>query len=87
MDFISEEIRNLHNKNREEISKIIQSVLKDHGIDFKNPEYYRRVLIKNFNHDKEWSIDGKPVFWESNPVMSHDYEKNKITMTIQYSKL
>lgn len=84
---LDEEIRSLHIKNREEISKIIETVLKDHGFDFQNPDYYRRVLIQRISNGKQWLIDGKPVFWESDPIMSHDHENNKITMTIQYSKL
>lgn len=84
---MDDEIRKLHNKNREEISKVIETVLKEHGFDFSNPDYYRRVLIQRINNGKQWLIDGKPVFWESDPTMSHDYENNKITMTIQYSKL
>lgn len=84
---LHDELRKLHGKNREEISKVIESVLKEHSISFDNPDYYRRVLITDFNNGKKWLIDGKPVFWESNPIMNHDHENNKITMTVQYSKL
>lgn len=82
-----DELRSIHNKNREEISNVISEVLKEHNVSFDNPDYYRRVCTEKFNNGKQWLIDGKPVFWESDPIMSHDVEKNKITMTIQYSKL
>lgn len=86
-DYISSELRRLRAKNREEISKVIESVLKEHGIDFKNPDYYRRVKIIESATlgGKVWQIDGIPVFFESHPKITND--GNKITATIHYRKL
>lgn len=61
---ILSELRKLHAKNREEISKVIESVLKEHGIDFESPDYYRRVRIIESATlgGKVWQVDGYPVF-------------------------
>lgn len=84
---ILSELRKLHAKNREEISKVIESVLKEHGIDFKNPDYYRRVRIIESATlgGKVWQVDGYPVFFEGHPSVTND--GNKITATIHYRKL
>ena len=86
-DYISSELRKLYTKNREEISKVIESVLKEHGIDFKNPDYYRRVrIIESAKLGcKVWQVDGIPVFFEGQPSVTND--GNKITATIHYRKL
>lgn len=86
-DYISSELRKLHAKNREEMSKVIESVLKEHRVDFKNPDYYGsvRIIESATLGGKVWQVYGIPVFFEGHPSVTND--GNKITATIHYRKL
>lgn len=86
MDLLTQSIRDLHVKNREEISAVILIILKKHGITFDNPNYYKRCRIEyKQGKGKIWFVEDKPVFIEKEPVITH--ESNTINISIEYKEL